>query len=136
MTGDTARDNKAKSVAFFDVDGTIIDTTIVHYFVYFQLRRLPRWKARIWFPWFMAKCGVYLAMDRINRGVLNSVFYRNYAGIPVAETRAAAADCVRRISNSKWLVGAREKMQEHRNAGQEIVLVTGSLDFLMEVGGL
>jgi|CXWL01.1.fsa_nt_gi HAD superfamily hydrolase (TIGR01490 family) len=132
MTGDLNKSAGVKSAAFFDVDGTIIDTTIVHYFLYYKLRFTPRWKVRIWYPWFLAKCGVYLAMDKFNRGLLNSIFYRNYAGLSVAETKTAAADCVRHISDSKWLVGAREKMQEHRGAGQEIVLVTGSLDFLME----
>ncbi len=132
MNGGATKNESAKSAAFFDVDGTIIDTTIAHYFIYFQFRRLPRWRARIWLAWFMAKCGVYLAMDKFNRVLLNTIFYRNYASLPVAEIKAAAGDCVRYISNSKWLVGAREKIQEHRNAGQEIVLVTGSLDFLMD----
>jgi len=132
MTGDTTMSVGAKSAAFFDVDGTIIDTTIVHYFIYFQRRRLPHWKARIWFPSFVAKCGVYLVMDKINRGMLNTIFYRNYAGLPVAEIKSVAADCVRSISESKWLVRAREAIAEHRSAGREIVLVTGSLDFLME----
>ncbi len=89
MTGDAIKSDGSRSAAFFDVDGTIIDTTIVHYFIYFQMRRLSRWKAGIWFPWFMAKCGVYLAMDTINRGLLNTIFYRNYAGLPVAEIKAA-----------------------------------------------
>jgi fatty acyl-CoA reductase len=130
----------SKAAAFFDVDGTLIHTTIVHYFIYFQLRRMPRWRARIWYPWFLAKCGGYLALDKVNRTLLNRIVYRNYAGLPVAEIKGAAADCVRAISKSRWLVGARDAIQKHRDAGERIVLVTGSLDFLMdafvkEIGG-
>lgn len=131
MTGDAIKSTGGKSAAFFDVDGTLIHTTIVHYFIYYQWRRMPRWKARIWYPWFMVKCGGYLALDRVNRTLLNKIMYRNYAGLPVAEIKGAAADCVRAISDSRWLVGAREAIKAHRDAGERIVLVTGSLDFLM-----
>ena len=122
------------------MDGTLIDTTIVHYFIYYKLRRMPRWKACLWYPCFMGKCLAYLALDKFNRRLLNTIFYRNYAGLPVREIKFAAADCVRYISRSRWLGGAREKIQEHRDRGDRIVLVTGSLDFLMaplaeELGG-
>lgn len=132
MSGGAATSPNAKVAAFFDVDGTLIHTTIVHYFIYYQLRRLPRWKARIWYPWFLAKCGGYLALDKVNRPLLNRIVYRNYAGLPVTEIKGAAADCVRKISDSRWLIGARETIKTHRDQGANIVLVTGSLDFLME----
>lgn len=131
MTGAMGTSSGGASAAFFDVDGTLIHTTIVHYFIYFKFRSMPRWKSRIWYPWFLAKCGGYLALDKFNRPLLNRIVYGNYAGMRVDEIKASAADCVRAVSDARWLVGAREKIQEHRNAGQSIVLVTGSLDFLM-----
>lgn len=140
MTGGTGTSSGGASAAFFDVDGTLIHTTIVHYFIYFKLRSMPRWKSQIWYPWFLAKCGGYLALDKFNRPLLNRIVYGNYAGMRVDEIKASAADCVRAVSDARWLVGARDKIQEHRNAGQSIVLVTGSLDFLMaaletQIGG-
>ncbi len=124
--------NQCRSAAFFDVDGTIIATTIVHYFIHFKLRHMPRWKTCIWYPWFMAKCVAYLILDTFDRRLLNRIVYRNYAGLPAETTKSAATDCVRAIAKGKWLVGAREAIAEHRRPGMRIVLVTGSLDFLME----
>lgn len=124
-----------RPAAFFDVDGTIIHTTIVHYFIYFKLQLLPGWRAKLWYPWFMAKCGGYLAIDKFNRTTLNRIVYRNYARLPVAPIKSAAFDCVRAIAEGKWLSGARKTIDDHRTAGRPIVLVTGSLDFLMEALG-
>lgn len=135
MTSQPTTTQAGRSAAFFDVDGTIIHTTIVHYFIYFKLHLLPKWQARIWYPWFLAKCGGYLALDKINRTMLNRIVYRNYAGLPVKPIKSAARECVRAIADGKWLSGARGTIDEHRRAGRRVVLVTGSLDFLMEALG-
>lgn len=124
--------HSGKSAAFFDVDGTIIQTTIVHYFIYFKLRSIPPWQAKFWYPWFLVKCCGYLALDKLNRSLLNRIVYRNYAGFGVEEVKSAARACLEHITNAHWLAGARETIDRHREEGRSIVLVTGSLDFLME----
>ena len=132
--------SKSKCAAFFDVDGTLIDTTIVHYFVYFRVKRSSRLERILWAPWFACKCAAYLVLDKINREFLNTLFYRNYAGLPAKEIKSAAADCIRAVCDARWLAGAKETIGKHLNSRHEIVLVTGSLDFLMapladELGG-
>jgi len=126
--------NKSVTAAFFDVDGTIIHTTIVHYFIYFKLKSLSKskWRARVWYPWFLLKCGGYLALDKVNRMLLNRLVYRNYAGFSVNEVKDAAEACIDRIADSRWLIGAREEIDSQRRTGRHVVLVTGSLDFLMK----
>lgn len=119
-------------VAFFDVDGTLCDTTIAHYFRYFMFARLSPWRRRIWYTWFLLKCGFYLILDRFDRGRLNVVFYRNYAGLPAAEIKAQAEACERSVLAGRWYEDAGACMAEHRSAGRDVVFVTGSLDFIVE----
>lgn len=121
-----------RQVAFFDVDGTLCDTTIAHYFRYFMFARMTPWRRRVWYPWFLVKCGYYLLLDKIDRGRLNVVFYRNYAGLPVAEIKARAEACEREVVGSRWYEDAGTCVAEHRAAGRDVVLVTGSLDFIVE----
>jgi HAD superfamily hydrolase (TIGR01490 family) len=123
---------KPAAGAFFDVDGTLIHTTIVHYFLYYKLRTLSPWQARLWYPWFLLKCGAYLAVDQFDRTLLNRIVYRNYAGFGVADVKSAAGECIEAIARARWLAGAREEIDRQRRLGHAIVLVTGSLDFLME----
>ena len=121
-----------RQVVFFDVDGTLCDTTIAHYFRFFMWERLTPLRRWMWYPWFLARCGYYLILDRVDRGRLNEVFYRNYAGLPAAEIKARGEACEREVVGSRWYEGAGACVAEHRAAGRDVVLVTGSLDFIIE----
>lgn len=120
-----------KRAAFFDVDGTLADTTIAHYFSHFMFRRLSPVRARMWYAGFLVRCGYYLVLDRIDRGRLNRVFYRNYAGLPVSEIKAMARDCHERVMLPRRFPQAFDCIAEHRRTGALIVLATGSLDFIV-----
>ena len=117
--------------AFFDVDGTIARTTIVHYYVYFRRRRMAAMWRSLWQAVYMIKCGYYLVLDRIDRGRLNIIFYRSYAGLPVEEIKALVADCHEDVIRPRYFPEALDCIAEHRDAGRKIVLVTGSVDFTM-----
>ncbi|HNQ23876.1 MAG TPA: HAD-IB family hydrolase [Phycisphaerae bacterium] len=117
--------------AFFDVDGTLARTTIVHYYVYFRRRRLSPLVGALWQAGLMAKCLYYLVLDKIDRSRLNVVFYRSYAGLPVDDIQALAEDCYRDVLVPRQFVEAPACVAAQQEAGRRIVFVTGSLDFIM-----
>ncbi len=124
--------SNAKTAAFFDVDGTVVQTTIVHYYVYFRRRRMsPVW-SRLWYTAFLVKCLYYMLLDRISRSRLNVVFYRSYAGLPAADIKAQVPGCYQEIIAPRRFEQATECIAEHRKAGRDVVLVTGSIDFIVE----
>ena len=88
-----------REAAFFDVDGTLCDTTIVHYYRYFKLRRLSPLAGKLWYSTFLMKCVYYLLLDTFDRPRLHVVFYRNYAALPTAEIKAQA-DATTRLGRS------------------------------------
>lgn len=122
----------AKAAVFFDVDGTLVQTTIVHYYVYFRRRRMSPLRGKLWYSAFLVKCGYYLLLDKIDRSRLNVVFYRSYSGLPAARIKAQAADCYREVIKPRQFDQAAACVAEHRAAGREVVLVTGSIDFIVE----
>lgn len=128
----TDADRGRRAVAFFDVDGTIVKTTIVHYYMYFRRRRMPPALGLIWHGAYLLKCGYYLALDKINRSRLNIVFYRGYRGLPAEEIKAQADDCYRSVIEPRYYTGAVQCIEEHRHAGLDVVLVTGSIDFIVQ----
>ncbi len=130
MTAEDAQP-PAKAVAFFDVDGTLTKTTIVDHYAHFRRSRMSPWVGRMWFAAFLVKCLYYLVLDKIDRGRLNVVFYRSYAGMSAAETKAQVGSCYRTIIKPRQFQEAPACLTEHRAAGREIVLVTGSIDFVM-----
>jgi HAD superfamily hydrolase (TIGR01490 family) len=122
----------AKAAAFFDVDGTLIRSTVVHYYVYFQRKRLSGVRWRLWYVAFALKCGYFLLLDRIDRGRFNIAFYRSYAGLPAGEIKEHALDCYREVIKPRQFRQAAACAAEHRRAGRDVVLVTGSIDFIVE----
>lgn len=130
MISDDGRTDTA--AVFFDVDGTLTKTTIVHHYVYFRRRRMSPLVGRIWYGLFLLKCLYYLVLDRIDRSLLNIVFYRSYAGLHAESIKNQATDCYRAIILPRQFEQVAECVEQHRTAGHTIVLVTGSLDFIIE----
>lgn len=121
----------SRAAAFFDVDGTLIDRTIVHYYIYLRRRTLHPMLSAVWLPHYLARCALYLAIDKFNRARFNRLFYRDYRGLDAATIKAMADDCYREVLRPKRIESGFEAARRHRERGERIVLVTGSLDFLM-----
>lgn len=121
-----------RAAAFFDVDGTLVDTTIVHYYRYFMSRRLSALGLIAWYPRFCVRCLYYLILDRVDRERFNIVFYRSYRGLATEQLKAAARDCYRDVIVPRQFDQAAGCLAEHRAAGRVIVLITGSIDFIIQ----
>ena len=121
----------SRVAAFFDVDGTLAKTTIVHYYAYFRRRRLSPWVGALWQAWYLLKCLYFLILDKVSRDRLNIVFYRGYAGMDARLTKASAADCFRDVIEPRCFRAALKCVAGHLERGEAVVLVTGSVDFIM-----
>lgn len=121
----------ARAAAFFDVDGTLVETTIVHYYAYFRRRMMSPALAKMWWAFFLLKCLGYVVVDRINRSWFNVVFYRAYRTLPATQTLERAGDCYRDVMRPRLHTEGAEAIRGHIQEGRLVVLVTGSLDFLI-----
>ena len=121
-----------RSAVFFDVDGTLVRSTIVHYYIFFRRTLMSPLRGWLWQKLYLVRCLYYLLLDRIDRSRLNVVFYRDYGGLPVARLRDLAETCYERVMYPRRFVEAAPCIEGHRRAGRRIVLLTGSLDFIVE----
>ncbi len=121
-----------KPIAFFDVDGTLISTTIVHAYVWLRTSSLTPILKFFWYIGFLPKVIYYLILDRISRPQFNRVFYRNYRGMDPVEAKALALDMFASYLRQKIFPEAISQIEEHKEQGDQIVLVTGSLNFIVQ----
>ena len=121
-----------KTAAFFDVDGTIVSTTIVHYYVQFRSCLLPSFVRPFWIAWFALKVVYYFFLDKVSRTRFNRVFYRNYRGLEAEKVKQLADEQFETYVRSKLFPAALDRVRDHQNRGDLIVLVTGSLDFIIQ----
>lgn len=121
-----ARDAGACSAAFFDMDGTLLHSNIVRFYLWYVndgLRGPARWlrKALLY-----GSVPLYLVVDRFSRSALNHLFYRSYRGVSVkhfAEWNRAAFD---RMTRRRVFPDAVREVAALKRAGARIVLVTGA----------
>ena len=124
--------SSTRQAAFFDVDGTIVKTNIVHYYIYFRRRRLPIYWRDAWSAYFAAKCLYFLLLDKIDRRRLNIVFYRHYRGLRVSDIERLVENCHNDVIVPRLFPGARAAVADHQRAGRDVIFVTGSVDFIMQ----
>ena len=121
-----------KTAAFFDVDGTLLKSTIVHYYIWMRSAKAPFPLKQLWLLGFLPKIVYYLILDNISRTRFNEVFYHNYRGKNVAEIKALSTEMFERYLRPKIFSEAVLEIQEHKKQGTAVVLVTGSLDFIIQ----
>ena len=120
------------ATAFFDVDGTIVDATIVHYYAFYRTWGYSVSRRLLWTLGFLPKVVYYMVLDKISRSRFNQVFYRQYRGFERGECVSRSERLFNEVMRPRMFTGAVERIREHQQRGERVVLVTGSLDFIVE----
>jgi HAD superfamily hydrolase (TIGR01490 family) len=114
--------------AYFDVDGTITKTTILHPLIWYQRAHLSMPRFVLFALGLLARVPYYLWTDRRSRGRFNIVFYRQYAGLRMESLRDWHRRSFAENLQRTIFPAAVECVRDHRRQGHRIVLVTGGLD--------
>ena len=115
--------------AFFDVDGTLVRTNIVHAFAYYALND-GGWGSSALRTATTALTGPFLwGLDKVSRKGFNQIFYKYYKGMSEDRLRLLADDLFDDLLKGAIYPGAYDLIAEARRAGCKIVLCTGALDF-------
>ncbi|MBI4446002.1 MAG: HAD family hydrolase [Acidobacteria bacterium] len=118
--------------AFFDVDGTLVSSNVVNYFVWIKTWRMNLLQKSLWIAAFVPRIPYYFLVDKISRKRFNSVFYRNYAALAPKDLEERTADHFRNFMEPRLYPGALARILEHRRNGDHVVLITGSLQPIIE----
>lgn len=116
----------APRVAFFDMDGTLLRSNIVRFYLWYVdedlggLARLTR-KTLLYLS-----VPLYLVVDHFSRSALNRLFYGSYRGVSVEDFAAWNRAVFERRVRPRIFPGALREVEELRRAGARIVFVTGA----------
>lgn len=123
-------DVPTKTAAFYDLDGTLLNGTVVDHYLYYawndpdlvsRVRRLVTTAA--YAPYFS-----YL--DRLDRRRFNEEFYGSYAGLSEDRLAMLGESLFEKVLASKLYDGVQELLEADRAVGHVQVLLTGALDFV------
>lgn len=115
--------------AFYDVDGTLVRTNIVHAYAYYAMNRGSVSGTALRTISTVAGIPVFKLLDLTNRKVFNEFFYRYYKGLSEDRLLTLAEDLFEDVLKPAIYKEAHDLVDEARRAGCRIVLVSGALDF-------
>jgi HAD superfamily hydrolase (TIGR01490 family) len=126
------RTGRADVLAVFDVDGTLVETNVVEYFLWMRLRAQP---LEDW-PAFMArmlrKGPRWLSLERRSRAEFQRSFYREYEGLDPDIMRGLGREALDAVTLRRIYPDGMRRIREHKRAGHRVLLLTGALDVVVE----
>lgn len=117
--------------AFFDVDGTLVKTNVVHVYAYYAMNRGSLLGMAGRTASTAASLPLFGVMDLVNRKVFNEFFYRYYQGLSEDRLISVAEDMFEDVLRPGLYEQSQDLIDQARRSGCKIVLVTGALDFTM-----
>ena len=117
------------SAAFYDVDGTLIKTNIVHAFAWYARHQPTLTGSLIKSAKTAMSIPMFLIADKLSRKIFNQLFYGYYAGEPEDRLIVLAEELFEDTIKPSIYPRARDLIDESRRAGCRQVLVSGGLDF-------
>lgn len=117
-------------LAVFDFDGTLVDRdSFLAFLIYAIVRRPSRW---IRVPWLLAAV-CFFALGRRGNAWLKSTFIRSILGSATpAWGDRVADDFTRGFLDRRLRPRAREVIQQYRDEGWTLLLLSASPDFIVE----
>ncbi len=101
------RGGRADVLAVFDIDGTLVETNVVEYFLWMRLRAQPLedWPAS---------------------------FYREYDGLDPEIMKRLGREALDAVTLRRIYPEGMRRIREHKRAGHRVLLLTGALDVVVE----
>ena len=126
------RSGRGDVLAVFDVDGTLVETNVVEYFLWMRLRAQPldEW------PAFMARmlrqAPRWLYLERRSRAEFQRSFYREYDGLDPEVMQRLGREALDAVTLRRIYPEGMRRIREHKRAGHRVLLLTGALDVVVE----
>ena len=117
------------SAAFYDVDGTLIKTNIVHAFAWYAMNQPTLRGSLVKSVRTALSLPAFLIADKLSRKLFNELFYKTYAGQPEDRLILLAEELFEDVIKPGIYPRTRDLIEESRRAGCVQVIVSGGLDF-------
>jgi HAD superfamily hydrolase (TIGR01490 family) len=121
-----------RAAAFYDLEGTLCSTNIVHTYGYFARNQPTFLKSFIKTASTLAQVPFFAVADVYSRKLFNEVFYRRYKGESEDRLKLMAEEMFETVVKPGIYEQAYAMVRQSRAAGYVQVLVTGALDLLAE----
>lgn len=118
------------TAAFYDMDGTLVSTNLVHSFLFIVRREPFLPDSLIKTLSAVAKLPAFAWADRTSRAAFNEMLFAGLKGAYVDNLLEVSEEHFEKVLQPNLYQGARDLVAHGKKKGLRQVLVSGSLDFL------
>jgi len=123
---------KQKTAAFYDLEGTLVSTNLVHTLAFYAKRQQGLWQTAKASVGTLAKLPFFGITDLYSRNVFNEVFFRSYEGFSHDRLRFFSDELFEEILKPAVFAGTKDLIAAGKKIGQRQVVLTGALDFTID----
>ena len=117
------------AAAFYDLDGTLVRTNLVHVFGYNARNQQGLLQSVVRTATTLASVPLFAAADFYSRRLFNDLFFKRYKGESEDRLRYLSEELFDNILKPSIFPGAYELIENSKRLGLRQVLVTGAIDF-------
>ena len=126
------RAGRGDVLAVFDVDGTLVETNVVEYFLWMRLRAQPLEEWPAFMVDILRKGPRWLYLERRSRAEFQRSFYREYDGLDPEVMKRLGREALDAVTLRRIYPAGMRRIREHKRAGHRVLLLTGALDVVVE----
>ena len=121
------------AASYFDVDGTLVRTNLVHPTLYYVLNQNTPLHSLAKLGGALVKAPWMAWAETRDRRIFNELLFTSYGGMSEDRLLGLALETFERVIKPNIYPGARDLVQTSLDKGHDVVIVSGALDFLMRL---
>ncbi len=121
-----------QAAAFYDLEGTLVSTNLVHTLGFYAQRQQGLWKTVKKSVGTLAKLPAFGITDLYSRNVFNEYFFKSYEGESFDRLRYFSDELFEKVLKPAIYPGTQELIAQGKKLGQRQIVITGALDFTIE----
>jgi HAD superfamily hydrolase (TIGR01490 family) len=125
-------DKKAKAASFYDLEGTLVSTNLVHTLAFYSRRQQGIFATAKKSLSTLAKLPLFGAADLYSRNVFNELFFKSYKGESEDRLRYFSEELFEDVLKPAIFPGTRDLIAASKKLGLKQVVITGALDFTID----
>ncbi|MCU1289615.1 MAG: protein/phosphoserine phosphatase SerB [Acidobacteria bacterium] len=124
--------NNGQAAAFYDLEGTLVSTNLVHTLAFYSRRQQGLLKTIRKSVGTLAKLPLFGVTDLYSRNVFNELFFQSYKGESHDRLRYFSEELFEDVLKPAIFDGTRELIAQSKKIGQRQIVITGALDFTID----
>lgn len=121
------------AASYFDVDGTLVTTNLVHPTLFYMLNQPTPLHSFAKLGRALVKAPWMVVAETRDRRIFNELLFTSFEGVSEDRLLLLAEEAFDKIIKPAIYPGARDLIRTSLDKGHEVILVSGALDFLMEL---